>query len=372
MNYILPDGSGRPLYWQLYACLRNDIVSGVYPHGHRLPSKRLLTEELHISPVTVEHAYALLCDEGYAEARERSGCFVTFQPGNGFFTPAPANPKPGTAPAGETGLPAGGEEADISCGFSAAQMARTMRRTLNESAEKLLSRTEPTGSPELREALRTYLARSRGLSCTAEQIVIGAGAEYLYGQILRLLGTGRRYAIESPSYHMIEKSYRAAGVAYEQLPLGPQGIETGALASTLASVLHVTPYRSFPSFITASASKRYEYVRWASPEGRYLIEDDYESEFSVSGTPEETLYALSPERHVIYMNTFSQTIAPSLRAAYMVLPENLLPAYRDRLAYGGCPVPTFEQLFLTSVLQSGEFERHINRVRRAKRRLSRP
>ena len=201
-----------------------------------------------------------------------------------------------------------------------------------------------------------------------EQIVIGSGAEYLYGLIIELLGRNRTYGIEYPSYKKIEQVYRACEISYEALRLSGDGIDSLALANTKASVLHTTPYRSYPTGVSASASKRHEYIRWSNAEERYIIEDDFESEFSVSTKPEDTLFSLSDNDNVIYLNTFSQTISPSLRIGYMVLPQKLVGDFDRRLGFYSCTVPTFEQFVIARLLQNGDFERHINKVRRSKRK----
>jgi GntR family transcriptional regulator/MocR family aminotransferase len=202
----------------------------------------------------------------------------------------------------------------------------------------------------------------------AEQIIIGAGSEYLYGLIVELLGRNRIYAIETPSYKKIEQVYRAAEIKYESLPLTNSGIDSGALAGTTADILHTTPYRSYPSGVTATASKRHEYIRWAEQGDRYIIEDDFESEFSVLRKPEETLFSHSLRDNVIYMNTFSKTISPSFRIGYMILPKTLAAKYQEKLGFLSCTVPTYLQLVLAELINNGEFERHINRIRRAKRK----
>jgi len=198
--------------------------------------------------------------------------------------------------------------------------------------------------------------------------VIGSGAEYLYSLIVGLLGRERIFALESPSYPKIEQVYRASGVRCELLPLSADGVDSAALADTRASVLHISPYRSFPTGITASASKKHEYIRWADRENRYLVEDDFESEFSISKKSEETLYSLSKQGNVIYLNTFTQTVSPALRVGYMVLPTALLACFCERVGFFSCTVPTFEQYLLCELLRSGDFERHVNRVRRQKRK----
>jgi GntR family transcriptional regulator/MocR family aminotransferase len=195
-------------------------------------------------------------------------------------------------------------------------------------------------------------------------IVIGSGAEYLYNLIAGLLGEDRKFAIEDPSYAKIRKVYKNANIKYELLPLGKNGIESSALNKTKASVLHISPFRSYPTGITASASKRHEYIRWADSADRIIVEDDFESEFSIISKPVETLFSMATKDNVIYLNTFSKTISPALRVGYMVLPEHLVEEFNKKLGFYSCTVPTFEQLVLTELLNNGSFERHINRMRR--------
>lgn len=359
MKNIIQETDRSPAYLQLYKRVREDIVKGVYPYNEKLPSKRTMSDEAGVSTVTVEHAYALLCDEGYIEARERSGYYVIFREIDGFAGSAgdvPAPPRPEQEHSAEHSA------------FPYSILAKTMRRVMSDHGEALLERSPNSGLLELRESIGRYLARSRRMQASTEQIVIGSGAEYLYGLVVELLGRDLTYAIESPSYRKIEQVYKAADVKYEMLRLGNDGIESRALWESGADILHISPYRSFPSGVTANASKRHEYLRWADRKGRYIIEDDFESEFSVSKKPEETLFSHTEKDNVIYMNSFSKTVSPALRVGYMVLPERLVPVFEEKLGFYSCTVPTFEQLVLAELIANGDFERHINRVRRKKRR----
>ena len=343
----------KPAYLRLYETLREQILSGAWPWGARIPSKRATAEKEGVSVITAEHAYALLCEEGYLQARQRSGYFVLYRRDGGYFAPAaqhPAAARPAPRLPRET--------------FPFSVLAGTMRKVLQDQRETLLVKAPGEGIPELRAAIARYLQRSRGFSAAPAQIIIGSGAEYLYGLIVRLLGRDRVYAAENPSYEKIAQVYQAEGVRCEMLRLGKNGILSGDLWKSGASVLHVTPYHSYPSGATADATKLREYVRWAEAPDRYLVEDDFTSEFSLSGKPTETLFSLSGGRKALYVNTFSLTIAPSMRAGYLVLPEDLIPLYRKRAGFYSCPVPTFEQYVLAELLDSGSFERHINRVRR--------
>ena len=357
MKYVI-DKEKRPVYLQLYNQIREDIVNDILRFDSKLPSIRALAEELGISTVTVEHAYALLSDEGYVESRERSGYVVSFRKADGFASTAKTTHKYHPATETKHAYP----------DFPLSVLSKTMRRVLTEHGDLLLEKSPNNGCAELREAIRQYLARNRGISVDTEQIIIGSGSEYLYEHIIMMLGRSHTYGIESPSYKKIEEIYHASEVSYELLPLSHDGIDSATLSNTTASVIHTTPYRSFPTGVSATASKLHEYVRWANQKNRYIIEDDFESEFSVSTKPTDTLFALSKNDNVIYLNTFSKTISPSLRIGYMVLPKHLVKTYEEKLGFYSCTVPTFMQYVLTELIDNGDFERHINRVRRGLRK----
>ena len=359
MKYIMDVKTHMPAYQQLYLQVRDDIVKGIYPMGSKLPSKRTIALDSNTSTVTVEHAYALLIDEGYIEARERSGYFVVFRADDGFAI-APAR--------SDVPKPTRKHHTDIPTDFPFSVLAKTMRKVISDYGERMLERSPNLGTTELREAIRVYLAQNRGILADTEQIIIGSGSEYLYTLLVELLGRDKIYAIESPSYKKIEQVYKASDVRLEKLPLSHDGIDSRALQYSNAHVLHISPYRSFPSGVTATASKRHEYLRWAEKGMRYIIEDDFESEFSVSQKTEETLFSHSFKDNVIYMNTFSKTVSSSFRIGYMVLPEALTETYQEKLSFRSCTVPTYLQLVLAELLNNGDFERHINRVRRSKRK----
>ncbi len=349
------------LYLNLYYQLRGEILKGAYPCGTRIPSKRQISDDFNISVITVEHAMELLEEEGYIESRERSGYYVTFKEGDSFSV----------APVNSSTFP---DEilthTDIASCFPFGIYARTIRRVLSDRGESIFSKCPNRGSVELRRAISEYLARNRNSYVSPEQIIIGSGAEYLYGLVVQILGRKLIYGIENPSYEKIEQVYQANDVDIRLLTLGQDGIMSSELLNTEADVLHITPYRSYPSGVTANAAKRREYIRWASQTaGRYIVEDDFESEFTPSAKPQETLFSLAKDGNVIYINTFTKTIAPSIRIGYMVLPDKLLSEYEKRVGFYSCAVPSFEQYVLAEFIDSGEFERHINRVRRIRKKI---
>ncbi len=358
MKYRIDEKIKKPAYLQLYEQIKNDIASGVLPAGTRLPSKRLLAEESGVSVITVQHTYTILCDEGYAEARQRKGYFVIYKrddflTGSEIAQTAPSESKNMHHPHNN---------------FPFSVLAKTIRRVLLDYNESILIKSPNHGCFELRNALCSYLARSCGIICRPEQIIIGSGAEYLYSLIVQLLGTERIFALECPSYEKIRRVYAANGAKCDMLKLGSDGIKSAELERTEATVLHVTPFNSYPSGITAGASKRYEYLKWAEKRDGYIIEDNYESELTVSTKNDDTVFSMSKKGSVIYMNTFSKTVAPSMRVGYMVLPESMLPEFERKLGFYSCTVPVFEQYVLAELLTSGDFERHINRIRRERRK----
>lgn len=346
----------RPAYLQLYMQVREDIIRGIYPAGSKLPSKRVLADDTGVSVITVEHAYTILRDEGYIESRERSGFYVVYSEKESFSVPDSEE------------KPAEQRAHNLADEFPFSVIAKTMRRVMNDYGDRILIKSPNNGCPELRRAIASYLARSRGIIVKPSQIIIGSGAEYLYSMLVQFFGSDRVFAIENPCYEKIKKVYLANGIKCDSLKMGADGIKTCELERTQATVLHVTPFNSFPSGITASASKKREYIRWAVKRNGFIIEDDFDSEFTVSTKYEDTAFSLEPERTVVYLNTFSKTVAPAIRAGYMVIPEKILGEFREKVGFYSCTVPVFEQYVLAELIGGGDFERHINRIRRKRRR----
>lgn len=363
----------QPEYLNIYYKLRDQITSGAYDFGQRLPSKRQLSDTEHLSVITIGHAYDLLAEEGYVEARERSGYYVSYNDADPFLANAPENAA--TQAVRNNSLVDSDEMMGNSpykeefvvppvANFPFLSYAKTVRRVLSDEGEKLFVKSENQGRLDLRQAIAAYLLRNRGMKVSPEQILVGSGAEYLYGIIVMMLGRDRIYGIEDPSYEMIEKIYAQNGASIEKLQMGPDGITSSALQRTKSGVLHVTPFHSYPSGATADASKRAEYINWAKHRDAFIVEDDYDSEFTVKTRREDTLFSIEPKRHVIYINTFSRTISHATRVGYMVLPSELCNELLSKVSFFSCTVPVLDQVVLRELLNSGEFERHINRVRR--------
>ena len=377
-QYSIDPQLRQPAYLQLYNQIRDDVTRGLCPYGSKLPSKRFLAAETGTSVITVQHAYDLLADEGYIESRERSGYYVSYKENELF--PVAAGTE-GSAPDLSEQTDAH-EISDIPIRGTAATpeqeqfpfntLAKVARKVLSEYGESLLMRSPNSGTLLLREAIAQYLARSRRMNVTPDQIIIGSGSEYLYNLIVQMLGRERIFALEDPSYEKIKLVYEASGVLCRMLPMDREGVRLSALKKTDATVLHVTPFNSYPSGITATASRRAGYIRWASAEDKFIIEDDFDSEFSMSTKAEDTLFSLEPEKSVIYMNTFTRTISPAVRVGYMVLPAQLGATLQEKISFYSCTVPVFTQHMLAELIRSGDFERHINRVRRRRRQSAEP
>lgn len=357
MNYQIDATSKEPAYLQLYRMLRKDIVEKVYRLGEKLPSKRIISTETGVSLITVQHSLELLCDEGYIEPKERSGYFVAYRTED--FYDRPTSPVITSQTSLQMPLGAGA--------FSYDMLTKAIRKVMQDGGEKLLARTDAQGAWELRVELAAYMARNRGMRVNPAQIIVGAGAEYLYSLLGQLFPTDSVIAVEDPCYEKIQKVYQVTEHSVDALKMGADGILSSELARTNATILHVTPFHSYPSGVSASSSKKQEYLRWAK-EGRYIIEDNYDSELTVSSRMEDPLFSLDEKDHVIYLNTFSKTIAPSIRVGYMVLPEALLNEYQEKLGFYACTVPALEQYLIAELMRSGEFERHLNRVRRSLRK----
>lgn len=341
-------------YLEIYEKIKEGILDGSYVYGDKLPSKRVTADDFLVSVITVQHAYELLCDEGYVEARERSGYFVIYRKED--FIHEVEVTSQAEASAKE-------EYVHSMDAISYNALVKTMRKVMLDYGDRILTKSPNAGCLELRQEIQKYLAVTRGIHVDIKQIIIGAGAEYLYSLVALLLDDQKVIAIEDPSYEKIEKVYKSLGHEIDYLQLGTDGILTSELMKTKARILHVTPFHSYPSNITASISKKNEYISFAGEDG-YIIEDNYDSELTVSMKMEDALFSLAKGKRVIYINTFSRTIAPSIRMGYMVLPESLVSKFEEKLGFYSCTVPVFEQYVVSEMLKSGDYQRHINRVRR--------
>ena len=361
LTYSLENRKGLPLYESLYRHIRQDILDGTLQEGERLPSKRALAEHLRLSVITVESAYQQLEAEGYVYTLPRRGFFVSrVERSSAPAMAVPVSPPP-VSPVWRLDLRS--NQVDHSR-FPAATWARLTRQVLSEGGSAFLSPIPHQGLPALRQAIADDLRDFRGMSVSPEQIVIGAGAEYLYMLLAQLLGRDAVFALEDPGYSKIRQVYTRCGAACLPIPLDGQGLDVDALAKSPATVAHISPSHHYPTGVVTSIGRRQALLRWAEAVGGTIIEDDYDSEFRFSGRPIPTLQSIDRSGRVIYMNTFSQTISPSMRVGFMVLPPRLLEQYRAELDFYACTVPALEQHVLARFLSGGHYEQHLSRMRK--------
>lgn len=361
-TYALENRGRAPLYEYLYRCIRGDILDGTLTAGERLPSKRALAEHLHISVMTVEGAYQQLEAEGYVYTQPKRGFFVAEVERPRPAVPAPPAPEaPPEAPVWRLDLKSNQVDASR---FPAAAWARLTRQVLSEDGEALLRPVPHQGLPALRQAIARDLREYKGMAVPPEQIVVGAGAEYLYLLLAQLLGREAVFAVEDPGYPKIRQVYGKCGAACRPVPLDGQGVPPEALEAAGASVVHLSPAHHYPTGLVTPIGRRQALLRWAEKAGGIIIEDDYDSEFRFTGRPIPTLQSIDTAGRVVYMNTFSQTISPSMRVGFMVLPPRLLEQYRRELDFYSCTVPALDQHVLARFLDQGHYEQHLARMRK--------
>ena len=355
LTYELKKSPGVPLYEALYRAIRGDILSGALTAGEKLPSKRALAQNLEISKITVEAAYNQLLAEGYIASREKVGYFVE---------KIHHQPVAEKMPAEREKLPAQSLvdlTANGSARFPFSAWSKLQREVMLDYGEKLLLPLPNRGIPELRRAIADHLAGFRGMKIDPENILIGAGTDFLYNILVQLLGRDKVYALEEPGYDKTRRIYTAAGARCVSAPMDELGVMPEGLAD--ARVLHISPSHHFPTGIVTPVSRRLELLGWAG-EDKWIIEDDYDSEFRFHAHPVPAMQSLDRQGRVIYLNTFSKSLAPSIRISYMVLPESLMERFRSELSFYSCTVPSFEQYTLARFISGGWFEKHINRMRK--------
>lgn len=408
------------LYEYLYRCIRHDIAHGKVEPGQKLPSKRTLAKQLGVSLITIEAAYDQLVAEGYIRSRERCGYYAC------DLAPAAKIEEPGSAQhrteagnaaarherdnhaanpnglqpfprekghlEGLTALPSDADftltidgataprpqntssDAPLLADFTHSTLATTMlpysawakavRRTLSdESAASLAEAASAAGSPELRSAIADHLRQYRGMDVSPDQVVIGAGSQTLYQLLVQLLGRTRRYAVEDPGYPLLTRMYEQQNAQVAHIGLDDSGINVAALEASGASVAHIMPSHQFPTGIVTTAARRRELLNWAREGDRYLIEDDYDSEFRMAGRPIPSLFGIDAAERVLYLNSFAKSLGAAFRMAYLVLPPQLAQRFRKQLGFYANTVSPLDQLALARFIEQGHYDRHVNRLR---------
>lgn len=417
--YDMESHGDLALYEYLYRCIRHDIAHGKVEPGQKLPSKRTLAKQLGVSLITIEAAYDQLAAEGYIRSRERCGYYACDlapaakieEQGNVRFRTAtetsanrrreghasnPNGPQPisqdGERLERRTGYrpsdadfapPLNGlaphaqkapSDAPVLADFTHSTLATTMlpysawakavRRTLSdESAASLAEAASAAGSPELRSAIADHLRQYRGMDVSPDQVVIGAGSQTLYQLLVQLLGRTRRYAVEDPGYPLLTRMYEQQDAQVAHIGLDDSGIDIDALEASGASVAHIMPSHQFPTGIVTTAARRRELLNWAREGDRYLIEDDYDSEFRMAGRPIPSLFGIDAAERVLYLNSFAKSLGAAFRMAYLVLPPQLAQRFRKQLGFYANTVSPLDQLALARFIEQGHYDRHVNRLR---------
>lgn len=367
LMFQLNKNNDTPLYEQLYEAIKNSIIERNILTDEKLPSKRKLAEFLNISQTTVELAYGQLLAEGYVLSKARIGYFV-----EDIDTLAYVET---TAPQKLLNMPKYDIKIDFNPGqidlpsFPFSTWRKYMKDSIDEENGELLLVGNAQGEYELRKEIASYLYQSRGVRCQPEQIVIGSGTEHLLPMVVKLLGENNVYAVENPGYTMTHHIFSQNNQYTTAIDVDEDGINIEQLKKSEASIAYVTPSHQFPTGAILSASRRIQLLNWANEKnGRYIIEDDYDSEFRYTGKPIAALQGMDRKGKVIYMSTFSKSLMPSLRIAYFVLPESLLPQYNEMYSYYTCTVPRIDQYTLSRFMKDGYFSKHLNRMRKIYRR----
>ena len=344
LTYDLDKRGNKTMYEYLYELIKEDIADGKLKADEKLPSKRGLSQHLQISVKTVENAYEQLLLEGYIRSEEKRGYYVNKIAV--VTSGAPGYAAPVKRFQEETYL------ADLTANnirydrFPFATWAKVMRETLTDYNTSLLKTVPFNGVLQLREAIADHLNRYRGMQVSADHIIIGAGTEYLYNRLLQLLGPDVKF-----------------GVDWDYVNIDDKGMKVDELRMKDINVAHVSPEHHFPIGLVMPVARRQELLNWAAEEpGRYIIEDDFDCEFRMQGKPIPSIQSRDRSHRVIYMNTFSKTMVPSLRIGYMVLPEKLMEKYISTMNFYSCTVSGFEQYAMAAFIEKGYFERHIKRL----------
>lgn len=364
LTYSFTNIGSDSMYEYLYKCIRNDITQGKIKVGEKLPSKRSFAKNLGISVITVENAYGQLLAEGYIYSMPKRGFYVS-DLSSAHMEKKAVRKEQLSLTGGETSYFAdfSSNQTDSEI-FPFAIWSKTVREVLNDNQQQLMINPPCGGILELRQAIAQYLREFRAMQVDTEQIVIGAGTEYLHGLLIQLLGNDRIYGVENPGYHKISRIYENMKVEYAKVSMDQEGVSIQELEEKRVDIIHTSPSHHFPTGIVMPVSRRYELLGWAakSPE-RYIIEDDYDSELRLSGKPFPTLQSIDVSDKVIYMNTFTKTLASTVRISYMVLPLTLTEKFYQKLSFYSCTVSNFEQYTLAKFMENGSFEKHINRLR---------
>lgn len=359
----LDSNSNIPLYIQLYNFIKNEIQVGNMAANSKLPSKRKLSKYLEISQNTVESAYDQLITEGYIVSLPRKGYYVSeLQEVININSEKELNSEK-LRRKKQYKYEFYSSRVDLE-GFPYTIWRRIYKELLTEENKELLQIGHSQGDRNLRESINNYLRFSRGVNTNIDNIIIGAGSEYLIQIIINILGRNKTFSVEEPGYYKIKKILKVNGINPIAIPIDKQGVDIDSLRKSNSEVIHITPSHQFPTGIIMPINRRMQILNWANEDNeRYIIEDDYDSEFRFEGKPIPALQSLDNKGKVIYIGTFSKCFSPSERIAYMVLPDELMKIYKRDFSFLACTVSRTTQQALVRFIEEGYFERHLNKMR---------
>ncbi len=336
-------------YIELYNYIKNAITSGQLPPNEKLPSKRMMADYLNISLNTVMQAYDLLISEGFIISYPKKGYFVVsynLKIKNNNDTPSYFS-----------------NEILYQYDFSTKNIDSTIfpYYTFNKISKNIiynedtLKRSDPFGNILLRQEIKKYLYQTKGINVCENNIIIGSGIEYLLTNLIEIIDS-KDYAIENPGYDKILKILKNNNKNVELIPLDTEGFE---ISKCKSDIIYITPSNQFPTGIKMSMKRKTEIAAWALND-RYIIEDDFDGEFKYLSNTSLSLYDLAKENTII-LQTYSRSLSPSFRIAYMILPNKLLYKYKEKYSFYSSTVSTLDQLILKEFISSGSYSRNINK-----------
>lgn len=363
LTISLKTDSKTPLYEQIYSYIKANIQNGKIAYGDKLPSTRALSKHLEVSRSTVELAYEQLLSEGFIESEPYRGFFVAQIDELYHFKHVKAKEEKKEAVRKKYRYDFTPNGVDLNS-FPYNVWRKLSKDILMDDKTELFRSGDSQGEYGFRNAVCHYLYQARGVNCTPDQIIIGAGSDYVVMLLSMILGPKHKIAFEDPTY---KQAYRLANsLSYETIPVSmdKSGMKVSELSETDADIAYVTPSHQYPTGIVMPIKRRMELLKWANEkEERYIIEDDYDSEFRYKGKPIPALQGYDGNEKVVYLGTFSKSIAPAIRLSYMVLPKTLLEVYHEHHRFVNSTVSKVDQMIVQRFLEDGYYERHLNKMR---------
>ncbi len=361
----LEEKSKIPKYIQLYEHIKNEIHEGTLKEGTKLPSIRMVSEALKISKSTVENAYNQLIVEGYIESKYKSGYYVInidIYDYNQFAKGSSPSIKL-NKPKKTIQIQSSDEQEEATFNFN--DWKKMVNKVLEYDTKALLSYGDVQGEFALRREISDFLHQSRGGKCHPDQIIVGAGIQYLFGLIAALFrGEEAQIAFEYPGFSKGMYIFEDYGYQTIKVPVESDGINIKKLEASLAKIVYVSPSHQYPTGSIMPIKKRIKLINWATKNQSFIIEDDYDSLLRYEGYPIPALQGLNQGKNVIYVGSFSKLLIPSLRISFMVLPEPLLQKFNLIKERYSQTVSKIEQLALANYMSEGYFERHIRRIKK--------